>query len=56
MNAPIEHPRGRRASVFKSNRNQAVRLPKELEFPDGVKQVYIHRHGRGLVITPVNDF
>lgn len=56
MNAPIERPRGKRASIFKSNRNQAVRIPKDMEFPDGVKQVYVHKQGRSLVIVPVNDF
>ena len=27
-----------------------------MEFPDGVKQVYVHKQGRSLVIVPVNDF
>jgi antitoxin VapB len=54
MNAP-PHTSGR-ATVFKSNRSQAVRIPKELAFPDGVKQVVVRKQGRSLVITPVNQF
>lgn len=54
MNAPAKFPRT--AALFKSNRNQAVRIPKDMEFPNGVKQVYIHKQGRSLVVTPVSDF
>jgi antitoxin VapB len=54
MNAPAEF--GRKASLFKSNRNQAVRIPKDMEFPEGVKQVYLFKEGQTLTITPVNDF
>jgi antitoxin VapB len=56
MNAPPHISAGKRASLFRSNRNQAVRIPKELEFPEGVKQVYVRKHGRGLEIIPVSDF
>ncbi len=45
-----------RATVFKSNRSQAVRIPKELAFPESVKQVVVRKQGRSLVITPVNQF
>jgi len=58
MNAP-RHPLARpsrRAAVFKSNRSQAVRIPKDLAFPDSVKQVVVRKQGRSLVITPVNQF
>lgn len=54
MNAPS--PVSRTAALFKSNRNQAVRIPKDMEFPEGVKKVYIRREGKSLVITPVDDF
>lgn len=40
------------ASVFKSNRNQAVRLPKQMAFPEGVRKVEIFRSGHALVIVP----
>jgi len=41
-------------SVFQSNRSQAVRLPKEVAFPDGVREVTIVREGRGRMILPAN--
>lgn len=40
------------AAVFKSNRNQAVRLPKALEFPEDVKRVDVVPVDNGLLITP----
>jgi antitoxin VapB len=54
MNAPSKFPRT--AALFRSNRNQAVRIPKDMEFPEGVKSVYIRKNGRSLVVIPVNDF
>jgi antitoxin VapB len=53
MNAHANISRKRRASVFKSNRSQAVRIPKELAFPEDVKEVYVIRQGRGLFVVPV---
>ena len=44
----------RTAAVFKSNRSQAVRIPKDMEFPDGVKKVVIRKVGKSRVITPVD--
>jgi antitoxin VapB len=46
----------RTAAVFKSNRSQAVRIPKDLEFPEGVKRVTIRKEGDTLVIAPAADF
>lgn len=43
-----------RSSVFKSNRSQAVRLPKELAFPAGVKQVAIRKVGKARIILPAD--
>jgi antitoxin VapB len=40
------------ASLFKSNRSQAVRIPKALAFPDTVKKVRITRLDDGLLIKP----
>lgn len=54
MNAPFKLPRT--ASLFKSNRNQAVRIPKDMEFPEGVKNVYLSKEGQTITVTPVNDF
>lgn len=43
-------PRGR---VFCNNRSQAVRLPKEMNFPEGVSEVVLTRHGDTLIMKPV---
>ena len=42
------------SALFKSNRSQAVRLPKNLAFPDSVKKVIVRRVGKSLVITPAD--
>jgi antitoxin VapB len=44
-----------RSSLFKSNRSQAVRLPKDLAFPESVKQVAIRRQGKARVIAPADS-
>jgi antitoxin VapB len=54
MNA--HSPLGRIASLFRSNRNQAVRIPKDLEFPENVKKVVIRREGDRLIIEPDGSF
>jgi antitoxin VapB len=43
-----------RTTVFQSNRSQAVRLPKDVAFPEGVKEVRVLRDGRRRVIVPAN--
>jgi antitoxin VapB len=43
---------GRTAALFKSNRNQAVRIPKDMEFPEGVKKLTVRRVGKTLIFTP----
>jgi antitoxin VapB len=42
-----------RSKVFVTNRSQAVRLPKEVAFPDDVRQVDIIKRGNTRIITPV---
>jgi len=42
-----------RSTVFKTNRSQAVRLPKAVAFPEGVHQVEVTKMGDSRVITPV---
>lgn len=42
------------ASIFKNGRNQAVRLPKELEF-EGVSEVEVRREGNSIILTPVRQ-
>jgi antitoxin VapB len=54
MNACSPIPQKKRARVFTSNRSQAVRIPKELAFPDDVKDVYVIRRGKTLEIIPVD--
>lgn len=39
-----------RTTVFQSS--QAVRLPKEVAFPEGVKKVRVLREGKRRVIVP----
>jgi antitoxin VapB len=43
-----------RTVLFQSNRSQAVRLPKDVAFPQGVKDVTILREGKRRVIVPTN--
>lgn len=39
--------------IFKSNQTQAVRLPKDVAFPEGVHEVEIVKVGNSRVISPV---
>lgn len=41
-----------RTTLFQSNRSQAVRLPKDVAFPEGVREVTILREGKRRVIVP----
>lgn len=43
-----------RTTVFQSNRSQAVRLPKDVAFPAGVREVAILRDGARRVIVPAD--
>jgi antitoxin VapB len=55
MNAPSKIEQGK-ATVFKSNRSQAVRIPKDLAFPDGVKKLIARRDGNRLILEPEATF
>ena len=44
-----------RTTIFRSNRSQAVRLPKDVAFPDDVKQVTVLRDGKRRVIVPADS-
>ena len=44
-----------RATVFKNNKSQAIRLPKPVALPDNVKQVDIVVLGRSRLITPAGE-
>jgi antitoxin VapB len=41
-----------RTTVFQSNRSQAVRLPKDVAFPEGVREVTVLRDGARRIIVP----
>ncbi len=43
-----------RTTIFQSNRSQAVRLPKDVAFPEGVRAVEIVREGKRRVIVPAD--
>ncbi len=43
-----------KAKIFTNGRNQAVRIPRELEFR-GVDAVNISKQGNGLLLTPVRS-
>lgn len=45
----------RQASVFKSNKSQAVRLPKAVALPDDIKRVDVVVLGRSRLLTPAGD-
>jgi virulence-associated protein VagC len=42
------------STVFKTNRSQAVRLPKAVALPDSVKQVEVVKQGKGRLILPAD--
>jgi antitoxin VapB len=41
--------------LFKSNRSQAVRLPREVAFPKSVKEVEVTAIGRKRIIAPAGQ-
>lgn len=43
------------STVFKSNRSQAVRLPKAVALPDAVKRVDIVKLGEARLIAPAGS-
>jgi len=43
-----------RTTLFQTNRSQAVRLPKDVAFPETVREVTILRDGVRRVIVPAN--
>ena len=44
-----------KTKIFKNNRSQAIRLPKEVAFPESVKDVEITAIGNKRVITPASQ-
>ena len=43
-------PGGRRVRLFRNGRSQAVRIPKEMEFPG--EEVVVRKEGTRIVIDP----
>jgi antitoxin VapB len=43
-----------RTKLFITNRSQAVRLPKDVAFPEGVRDVAVLRDGACRVIVPAS--
>ncbi|WP_159994459.1 type II toxin-antitoxin system VapB family antitoxin [Roseomonas sp. 18066] len=43
-----------RTALFLNNRSQALRLPKDVAFPDSVREVAILRDGARRVVVPAN--
>ncbi len=41
----------RTVSIFKNGRNQAIRLPKDMEF-DGVNELEICKEGDSIILRP----
>ena len=42
-------------TVFENNRTQAVRLPADSRFPDGIKKVNVRIQGKDRIISPVEN-
>ena len=40
------------AKVFRSGNSQAVRLPREVRFPESVTEVSVRRDGERLILEP----
>ena len=43
------------SKLFISNRSQAVRLPKAVAFPDGVREVEVLKVGRSRLVVPKGE-
>ena len=43
------------STVFKTNKSQAIRLPKPVALPDSVKKVDIVKIGKARLITPAGE-
>ena len=44
-----------KTKIFKNNRSQAIRLPKEVAFPESVKDVEITAIGNKRVVAPASQ-
>jgi antitoxin VapB len=58
LDIPLTYPKDfivEQGAVFKSNRSQAIRLPKSVALPDDVKRVDVVAIGRTRIITPAGE-
>jgi antitoxin VapB len=44
-----------KTKIFKSNRSQAIRLPKKVAFPESVEDVEVTAIGNKRIIAPANQ-
>ena len=44
-----------KTKLFKSNQSQAVRLPKDVAFPEGISDVEVLVVGESRIITPAKS-
>ena len=51
----MESPNMEKATIFLSNRSQAVRLPKAIAFPPDVKRVEVLTVGRARILIPEGE-
>jgi antitoxin VapB len=51
----MESPNMEKATIFQSNRSQAVRLPKAIAFPADVKRVEVLVMGRARMLIPAGE-
>lgn len=45
-----------RAKIFTNGGSQAVRLPKEVRFPDSQREVLVRRDGRQVILEPADEW
>lgn len=45
-----------RAKLFQNGGSQAVRLPRDCRFPEGQREVRVHREGARVILEPVDDW
>jgi antitoxin VapB len=50
---PTQALAGRRAAIFRNGRNQAVRLPQDLRFPEKVREVQVQKQGENILLSPI---
>ncbi len=45
-----------RAKIFKNGGSQAIRLPKAVSFPEGLREVAVRKVGRRLIVEPADEW